>query len=216
MNKIIAILLIIFSISAKAQTPIVSKGKIVYFKFENSKFIDQREIAVWLPQNYNASIKYKVVYMHDAQSLFDTAVSWNHQTWEVAETMQHLIDNKKIKHTIVVGIYNASWKRRSEFLPQKAFYTLSKTMQDSVTHLKDKNNQLVFLGDLSADNYLKFIVNELKPFVDSSFSTHTEAAHTFIAGSSMGGLISLYALCEYPEVFGGAACLSTHWTGAAN
>jgi enterochelin esterase-like enzyme len=88
-------------------------------------------------------------------------------------------------------------------------------MKDSVSQLKDKNNQLVFLGDFNADNYLKFIVNELKPYVDSSFSTYSDAAHTFIAGSSMGGLISLYALCEYPNVFGGAACLSTHWTGTA-
>ena len=66
---------------------------------------------------------------------------------------------------------------------------------------------------LLADNYLKFIVNELKPFVDQTFSTKKEKTHTFIAGSSMGGLISLYALCEYPDIFGGAACLSTHWIG---
>jgi enterochelin esterase-like enzyme len=215
MSKFISIVLTVISIIVKAQIPVVYKGKMVYQKFNNSKFIDSREIAIWLPENYNSNIKYNVLYMHDAQSLFDTAISWNHQTWEVDETMQSLMDNKKIRNTIVVGIYNAQWKRRSEFFPQKAFYSLSKLMQDSVSQLKDKNNQLVFLGDLSADNYLKFIVKELKPFVDSSFSTYTAAAHTFMAGSSMGGLISLYALCEYPDVFGGAACLSTHWTGAA-
>jgi enterochelin esterase-like enzyme len=60
---------------------------------------------------------------------------------------------------------------------------------------------------------LKYIVKELKPYVDSHFSVHTDASNTFISGSSMGGLISLYALCEYPEIFGGAACLSTHWIG---
>ena len=63
------------------------------------------------------------------------------------------------------------------------------------------------------DNYLKIIVTELKPFIDSSFSTLSDQSNTFIAGSSMGGLISMYAICEYPKVFGGAACLSTHWTG---
>lgn len=64
-----------------------------------------------------------------------------------------------------------------------------------------------------SDNYLKFIVKELKPFVDKNFNTYSNKSNTFIAGSSMGGLISLYAICEYPKVFGGAACLSTHWTG---
>ena len=214
-NKLVFITLLILSTSTEAQMPVVAQGKMVFKKFENSNYIDSRTIAIWLPNQYNPSLKYNVIYMHDAQSLFDTAVSWNHQTWEVDETMQSLIDNQKVPNTIVVGIYNAEWKRRSEYFPQKALLSLSKQMKDSVSQLKDKNNQLVFLGDFNADNYLKFIVNELKPYVDSSFSTYSDAAHTFIAGSSMGGLISLYALCEYPNVFGGAACLSTHWTGTA-
>jgi predicted alpha/beta superfamily hydrolase len=66
---------------------------------------------------------------------------------------------------------------------------------------------------VQSDNYLKFLVKELKPFIDKKYATNETSAATFIAGSSMGGLISVYALCEYPKVFGGAACLSTHWTG---
>jgi enterochelin esterase-like enzyme len=66
----------------------------------------------------------------------------------------------------------------------------------------------------NADNYLKFIVQELKPYIDSHFSVQSDHKNTFIAGSSMGGLISWYALCEYPNIFGGAACLSTHWPGS--
>ena len=61
-----------------------------------------------------------------------------------------------------------------------------------------------------ADEYLRFLTSELKPFIDSHYSTLPDRQHTFVAGSSMGGLISLYALCEYPDVFGGAACMSTH------
>jgi adenine deaminase len=61
-----------------------------------------------------------------------------------------------------------------------------------------------------SNSYLKFLVKELKPFMDKTFATHKDKEHTFIAGSSMGGLISLYAICQYPKVFGGAACLSTH------
>jgi predicted alpha/beta superfamily hydrolase len=62
-----------------------------------------------------------------------------------------------------------------------------------------------------SDEYLRFIVQELKPAVDSAFRTRPHRNHTFIMGSSMGGLISLYALLEYPQVFGGAGCISTHW-----
>ena len=64
-----------------------------------------------------------------------------------------------------------------------------------------------------SDNYLKFLVNELRPYVDKKYSVYTDREHTFVVGSSMGALISIYAICEYPKIFGGAACLSTHWTG---
>jgi predicted alpha/beta superfamily hydrolase len=64
---------------------------------------------------------------------------------------------------------------------------------------------------MGADAYLRFLVDELKPFVDATYRTLPGRDDTFVMGSSMGGLISLYALCEYPQVYGGAGCLSTHW-----
>ena len=67
-------------------------------------------------------------------------------------------------------------------------------------------------GKLVSDNYLKFLVEELKPFVDKTYRTHPDRANTLVMGSSMGGMISAYAIAEYPDVFGGAACLSTDWT----
>ena len=66
-------------------------------------------------------------------------------------------------------------------------------------------------GEPWSDDYLRFLVGEVKPFVDAHSCTLPEQAHTFVMGSSMGGLISLYALGEYPGVFAGAGCLSTHW-----
>jgi predicted peptidase len=68
-------------------------------------------------------------------------------------------------------------------------------------------------ANLIADNYLKFIVKELKPYIDNKFSVYKNAENTYIAGSSMGGLISMYAIFEYPNVFSRAACISTHWLG---
>ena len=74
----------------------------------------------------------------------------------------------------------------------------------------------MFGAAINSDNYLKFIVSELKPFIDNIYSVYSDQQHTFIAGSSMGGLISLYAICEYPNIFAGAACVSTHWPGVTN
>lgn len=91
---------------------------------------------------------------------------------------------------------------------------MSKVEQDQVYNTYRSGGQSIFSGlAISSDDYLKFLVKELKPFIDQTYSTYTDRTHTYVAGSSMGGLISLYALCEYPTVFGGAACLSTHWPG---
>jgi enterochelin esterase-like enzyme len=67
-----------------------------------------------------------------------------------------------------------------------------------------------------SDLYLRYLVEELKPRIDAAYPTLPERASTFVMGSSMGGLISLYAVEQYPEVFGGAACVSTHWPAGGN
>ena len=88
---------------------------------------------------------------------------------------------------------------------------LSEKERDSLIEVAQENN--FRFESVTSDNYLKFIIQELKPFVDSHYAVFTNRENTFVMGSSMGGLISMYAICEYPKVFGGAACLSTHWPG---
>jgi len=91
---------------------------------------------------------------------------------------------------------------------------LSEIEKDTVTaQLQMASGKITETFKPRSDNYLKFIVEELKPIIDKKYSVHKNRESTYIAGSSMGGLISLYAVCEYPKVFGGAACLSTHWIG---
>lgn len=188
-----------------AQPIHVSAGTIKRFDNFQSKYVDARIIDVWLPENYSASNKYAVLYMQDGQMLFDSTTTWNHQDWGVDETMNRLITTGQIPQCIVVGIWNSGTKRHAEYFPEKVLPYLSDTA---------KKELMTLMNDQSlADNYLKFIVTELKPFIDNRFSTETDQANTFIVGSSMGGLISMYAICEYPEIFGGAACMSTHWTG---
>ena len=79
-----------------------------------------------------------------------------------------------------------------------------------VTKVLNADRKDVDMKRLTADAYLQFIVKELKPFIDERYKPLTGREHTFMMGSSMGGLISLYALCEYPQVFGGVGCLSSH------
>jgi len=203
---LIIITLFLLDNPVTAQIPQPSSGTIQRFANFSSVFVDARNIDVWLPANYNIQKKYAVLYMHDGQMLFDSTITWNKQEWKVDETLTSLFATNNFKECIVVGIWNNGVFRHSEYFPEKPFYTLPKTMQDSL--LKD-----ALKGKTQANNYLSFIVKELKPFIDATFSTHTNQANTFIAGSSMGGLISMYAMCEYPQVFGAAACISTHWIG---
>ena len=174
-----------------------------------SQNVRPRTVDIWLPNNYSENEKYAVLYMHDGQMLFDANSTWNKQEWKVDEIVGSLIDSNKIKNTIVVAMWNHPDIRWSDYCPKKPFDLLPKTFLDSISN---KNPDL-FKNGMESDNYLKFIVEEVKPFVDANFSVFTNAENTVIAGSSMGGLISMYAICEYPKVFGGAACLSTHWPG---
>ncbi|WP_299523626.1 alpha/beta hydrolase-fold protein [uncultured Lutibacter sp.] len=190
----------------------LSSGTIKRIDSFPSKFVRPRTIDVWLPNNYSKNEKYAVLYMHDGQMLFDANTTWNKQEWKVDEIVGGLIDSAKIKDCIVVAMWNHSDIRHTEYYPQKPFDLLPKKFKDSIFETATKQFGTEFKG-IQSDEYLKFIVEEVKPFIDANFSTLTTPENTFIAGSSMGGLISMYALCEYPEIFGGAACLSTHWIG---
>ncbi len=205
--------LFIMMTSIVAQTVNVSSGKVIRWSNFASKYVVSRNIDVWLPENYNSNNHYAVLYMQDGQMLFDSSITWNHQEWMVDETISILIKQQKIKNCIVVGIWHDDKLRHPEYFPQKPFEMLTDKQRNIVMNATRPNGFNVFNDTVRSDNYLKFIVEELKPFIDEKYSTLKDKANTFIAGSSMGGLISMYAVCEYPEVFGGAGCLSTHWPG---
>ncbi|GAB4342321.1 MAG: alpha/beta hydrolase-fold protein [Flammeovirgaceae bacterium] len=210
MKKFFILLIInLIYFSLFAQKPQVSAGKLDFYENFPSKLVKPRNIAVWLPENYSPKKKYAVLYMHDGQNLFDSTITFNKQEWGIDETISKLQKEGIIKECIVVGIWNTTY-RRQEYYPAKAFYNIPKHWQDSllIDMGADKKTQPL------SDNYLSFIVSELKPFIDKNYSTKTNRKNTFISGSSMGGLISLYAICEYPKIFGGAACISTHWAGS--
>ena len=180
-------------------------GSLHHYSDMPSRNVAPRNIEVWLPPDYDEGHAkgYAVLYMHDGQNLFEPEKSYIGVDWGMDETIAALEDEKDIPATMVVAIWNTP-KRLCEYLPQQPYCNHpSRRLRRKVIKR--------YGGLPSSDNYLRFIVSELKPFIDCHYHTRPAQASTFIMGSSMGGLISLYALCEYPQVFGGAGSLSTHW-----
>lgn len=214
MKKAVFAILIFFSfLNTDAQEVNVTSGKVQRFENFGSKLIDSRNVVVWLPDGYSNKEKYAVLYMNDGQALYDAESTWNKQAWEVDKIAGDLIANGKTQKFIVVGIWNNGKKRHAEYFPQKPYENLTQIQRDTITAQLQKAGRNAEIFKPYSDSYLQFLVTELKPFIDKNFSTKTDQKNTFIAGSSMGGLISMYAICEYPKIFGGAACLSTHWPG---
>ena len=203
----------LFSCSHAQKVPTPVAGEIIRHENFQSKFVDARHIDVWLPDGYSDDQAYPVMYMHDGQNLFDSHVTWNHQEWMVDEMISSLVLEGKIPPLIVVGIFNGGNMRHPEYFPQKPFESLSDIDMKLLAGNVKQRELDRFKKTLCSDDYLSFIVEELKPFIDLTYQTMSDQQNTYIGGASMGGLISMYAICEYPDVFGGAACLSTHWPG---
>ena len=145
----------------------------------------KRRIWIYLPKGYATSSKiYSVLYMNDGQNLFNekTAAFGEWGVDECLDTLQKILD----KECIVIGIDHGGDKRTSEYIPY-----------DNVRFGKGE-------GKL----YIDFLANTLKPYIDSKYRTKKGPENTFIAGSSLGGLISLFAVMQYPKVFGGAGVFS--------
>jgi predicted alpha/beta superfamily hydrolase len=151
-----------------------------------------RRIWIYLPPNYDMAKKhYPVLYMHDGQNLFDNATSYAGE-WGVDEYLDSIFKSKE-KEVIVVGIDNGLSKRMNEYNP----YSFRE------------------FGAGEGDRYVDFLVKTLKPSIDKHYKTLPGKKNTYIAGSSMGGLISLYAVLKYPSVFGGVGIFSpAFWTAS--
>ncbi|MDQ2809412.1 MAG: alpha/beta hydrolase-fold protein [Chloroflexota bacterium] len=144
----------------------------------------QRHLLVYLPPSYAWSDRrYPVIYMHDGQNLFDAATSFSGE-WHVDATMEAL-SGEGIE-AIIVGIPNAGPQRTAEYSP--------------FPH--------PWLGGGRAASYIHFLTDTVKPLIDQAFRTQPDRAHTGTAGSSLGGLVSLYAFFAAPLVFGFAGVFS--------
>ena len=173
----------------------------------HSEFLERdRHVLVWLPPGYEPDVsgrtftsqvggddsfdlnrRYPVLYMHDGQNLFEPDTAFQKgEHWRVGETATELIDAGRIEPLIIVGIYNTGEARLNEYTPT-----------DDVR-----------LGGGHADRYARMIIEELKPLIDREYRTRTDAANTGVAGSSLGGLVSLHLGLTHPRVFSKIAALS--------
>lgn len=151
-----------------------------------------RRIWIYLPSSYNSSNKkYPVLYMHDGQNVFDDATSFSGE-WGVDEALDTL--GLKTRECIVVAVDNGADKRLNEFCPYD--FSLSGI---AANYSSNKGE---------GGSYVDFLVKTLKPFIDKNHRTLKDRSNTYVAGSSMGGLISLYAVLKYPRKFGGAGVFS--------
>ena len=181
------LLLFFFSVAkivaqdAKEPKQSTTSKQVSTFTIEAPELQTTKKIWMYVPENYRTSKKkFSVIYMHDAQNLFDAKTSYSGE-WNVDEKL----DSLKAQ-VIVVGIEHGNDKRIDELTPFK-------------------NEKY---GGGKADSYLEFIVKTLKPHIDKTYRTKTKKKNTIIMGSSLGGLTSYYAVLRYPTVFGKAGVFS--------
>jgi alpha-glucosidase len=161
---------------------IIEKGAVQEFSITAPQLHGDKLVWVYLPAGYDANGSgYPVIYMHDGQNVFDHTESYKRE-WHIEEKLNDLHSE-----AIIVGIEHGGDKHRIDEMTPYA----------NDTH-----------GGGHADDYLDFMISTLKPYVDSHYNTLKDKSQTTIFGSSVGGLISFYALLKYPEVFGNAGVFS--------
>jgi len=189
--NLLAAVAFLFIGTAVAQQPHTLTGDMRFHKAFHSNILNNnRDVIVYLPPVYKAhkEKRYSVLYLHDGQNLFDGATSFiPGQEWRVDETAQQLIAAGKVEPLIIVGIYNTGKDRVDEYTPAA----------DAKYKIGGK-----------ADLYGRMLVEELKPFIDANYRTLSDARHTGLGGSSLGGLVSLYLGLKYSDVFGLLAVVS--------
>lgn len=180
----------------------VASGRLVEWVLPDAALGPVR-VTIWLPAGYDTgSERHRVLYMHDGQNVFDPRVAGYGKVWAADRAVTRLLAAGKIAPTIIVAVWHPGDARYRQYLPVGVFRLLGADTRAAIAARAG--------GPLLADRYLAFLVRTLKPRIDREFRTRPGVADTAIGGSSMGGLISLAAITDYPHVFGRAAAVSTH------
>ena len=193
-----------FAMPAIAQSAARPTGRFVDLSAVATTNIVPPHVTIWLPPGYDSSKRrYGVVYMNDGQNVLFPERSGFHKVWAADKAVLGLIAQRRIAPVIIVAVDHPGEARYRQYFPQELYAMAAPDLRTQFDRLAK--------GPIIGDAYLKFLAHDLKPLIDHRFRTRSDASHTAIVGSSMGGLISCYAFVEYPRVFGRAACVSTHW-----
>ncbi len=161
--------------------------------FRSKVFANRRDILVYLPRGYRRSLRqrYPVLYLQDGQNVFDAATAFAHVEWGVDETAQELIRKNLIEPLIIVAIANAGDERIHEYAP-------SRGVIDDQAKRKKRSRGM-------GRQYARFLIDEVKPFIDRTYRTRPEPEYTGLGGSSLGGLITLAVGLWHSDVFRGSS-----------
>ncbi len=163
-------------------------------RFHSRGLRNRRDVVVWLPPGYGKTRQgYPVVYFQDGQNIFAPGTAFLGNAWHAGKAAAGLIRTGEIVAPIMVGIYNTGHARMHEYAPTRAEFPGG----DGTTKSRG-----------AAKRYARFVVNEVKPFIDSHYRTLPGPRHTAVVGSSMGGLVALYFALWHPRVFGHVGALS--------
>jgi predicted alpha/beta superfamily hydrolase len=179
------------------QEPI--RGRIVEpLPFASQLLGQERNVRIYFPRGYDLDLeaRFPVLYVHDGQNVFSSAgpdVAFGWGSWELDRTMERLVSEGRMREVMVVAVDNTPQRRWEYAGPSRP---------------RAGDPEVTGPQGTPYDSYLRFLVEELKPWVDQLYRTLPGPSHTAVLGSSLGGICSLALAWERPDVFGGAASLS--------
>ena len=199
-----ALLMLVLAAPALASS---GQGRLVEVERMAAAGLPDQRLTIWLPPGYDAGKRrYPVLYMHDGHNLFDPAKSNFNKVWAADKAMLAAMASGKVEPHIIIGVWAPGKDRYRQYLPRDIYELASPAQRQRMDAMTG--------GPVISDAYLAWLAGPLKQWVDRTYRTRTGPRDTAIAGSSMGGLMSCYAFLRRPDIYGRAACVSSHWPAA--
>ena len=192
------------ALRAEDALQVEESGRLLQYERIAAVGLPDQRLTIWLPPGYDAGVRrYPVLYMHDGHNLFDRRWSNFDKIWTADKAMLAVSASGAVEPHIIIGIWAPGADRFRQYLPRDIHDAASSGLRARMDAAAG--------GPILSDAYLAWIAGPLKTWVDTRFRTRPGRDDTAIMGSSMGGLMSCYAFLNRPDIFGRAACISSHW-----
>ena len=207
MNKSIAIIFLTFMFTNNLNAELAT-GELEEFFIKSGNH--DRKVQIFYPSDYPINKDTTFIIMNDGEELFLEKDSWRGRTWRIDKSFQELEKQGMSLNVVIVAISSAK-RFKGRFFDDTRRYT-ELFPKEAVEYFEESPKKRIY-ASLSEKNYPKFLVEKVVPFIENKFQVKLDKNNLGVMGSSMGGLSALNTIIEYPEVFGFAGCLSTHWVG---